>query len=76
MGRSRRQYNSRRYQRGQDVRLLVGFVVLLYVVGGALVWYFYGLPGTILGFSCVTVFIVVMVLLYLLITAVGKWAGE
>jgi hypothetical protein len=76
MGGSRRQFNSRRYQRGQDVRLLVAFVVLMYVVGGALIWYFYGPAGTILGLTCVTVFLVVLVLLYLLITAVGKWAGD
>lgn len=76
MGRRDHEFNSRRYERGQEIRLLLGFVALLYVVGGALIWHFYGAAGAVLGLSCATIFLVVLALLYALIVLVGRWAGE
>lgn len=58
------------------MRLLLGFVVLLYVVGGGLIWYFYGAAGALLGLSCITVFLAVLALLYGIMVLVGRWAGE
>lgn len=76
MGRSQRGFNPRRYARSQEVRLLAGFFLLLYVVGGGLIWHFYGGAGALLGMVCVTVVLLVLVALYAILTLIGRWAGE
>ena len=42
----------RKYARNTNIRLLVGFIVLLFTVGGALIYSIYGLQGAIFGFIC------------------------
>ena len=74
MGRSRRTFDARRYARRQDVQLLAGFFILLYLVGGALIWFFYGAYGALLGFVCMTMGLLCVVLLYGLVSLMGWWA--
>lgn len=42
----------RRYQRATDRNLLIGFFLLLFGVGGALIYLFYGLGGLTTGLLC------------------------
>ena len=42
----------RKYARNTNIRLLVGFIILLFTVGGGLIYMIYGLEGTIFGFIC------------------------
>jgi hypothetical protein len=43
----------RRYARQTNTRLFVGFLVLLFVVGIGLIYYFYGREAAILGVICI-----------------------
>jgi hypothetical protein len=43
----------RKYMRQTNTRLVIGALVLLFVVGLGLVWWFYGLGAAIMGFLCI-----------------------
>jgi cation transporter-like permease len=64
------------FTKSTEFRLVVGFFVLLYGVGGALIWYFYGSGGAILGLLCVTGGLLFFLLLYAIVWLLGRWAGE
>jgi hypothetical protein len=42
----------RRYARQTNARLLVGFVVILFIVGLGLIWIFYGGEAALFGLLC------------------------
>ena len=42
----------RKYARNTNIRLLVGFILLLFIVGGGLIFMIYGFQGMIFGFMC------------------------
>lgn len=42
----------RKYARNTNIQLLVGFIILLFAVGGSLIYMIYGIEGTIFGFIC------------------------
>ncbi len=44
----------RDYARQTQVRLLVGFILLLYLVGGGLIYVFYGPAAMVTGLLCLT----------------------
>ena len=73
---NRKLFSSRKYTRNLDLRLFLGFAILLYVVGGGLIWFFYGPPAMLLGALCITAGLGMIGLLYGLVTLVGRWAGE
>ena len=43
----------RKYARDTNLRLIVGAILLLLIVGLGLTWYFYGVSAAGLGFICV-----------------------
>jgi hypothetical protein len=43
----------RRYARQTSVRLVVGFILLLFLVGDGLIWYFYGRGAALFGLLCI-----------------------
>lgn len=43
----------REYSKQTDRRLVIGALLILLVVGGGLIWYFYGVGGAGLGLTCV-----------------------
>lgn len=74
-------FNAARFTRGSEAQMVVGFFVLLYfvllyLVGGALIWLFYGAYGAMLGLSCITVGLLFSLLLYAIVSLLGRWAGE
>ena len=57
-------------------RLALGFVVLLYAVGGGLIWAFYGWGAMLVGLGCITGGVLFFAALYGLVWLVGRWVGE
>jgi hypothetical protein len=69
-------FDSRRWVRSTEGQLVFGFFVLLYTVGGGLIWLFYGCAAAVLGLLCMTGGLLFFLLLYLIVWALGRWAGE
>ncbi len=44
----------RKYARQTNLRLVIGFLVLLFVVGDGLIYLFYGMGAAVLGLLCLT----------------------
>lgn len=42
----------RRYARQTDIRLIIGFVLVLFIVGDGLIYIFYGQGAAIMGLVC------------------------
>ena len=42
----------RKYTSQTTIRLIVGALILLFVVGGALIWWFYGPAAALVGLLC------------------------
>ena len=76
MRQRKRGFDLRQYTRSQEGRLIIAFFLLLYIIGGGLIWFFYGLGGTLLAFLCMTGGLVTVGLLYGVMWVIGKWAGE
>jgi hypothetical protein len=58
-----------------DRRLFGGFVIILLVVGGGLIYVLYGREAAILGFFCLLAGLAPAVLLWLILKAI-EWWGE
>ncbi len=76
MSRRRRGFDPARFVRTTEGQLVIGFFVILYVVGGALIWRYYGLGGAIAGWLCITGGLFFFVLLYGLVSLAGWWADR
>ena len=61
----------RKYARNTNIRLLAGFIALLFIVGGGLIYMIYGLQGTIFGILCLLAGLAPLVLI-----ALGLWGME
>lgn len=57
----------------QEMRLGLAFFVLLYGVGGGLIWWFYGAQATLLAVLCITGGLLVFLLLYAIVSLMGWW---
>lgn len=57
----------RKYARNTNIRLLVGFILLLFIVGGSLIYMIYGAQGTIFGFICLLAGLAPLVLIALIL---------
>lgn len=69
----------RRYQLITDRNLLIGFFVVLFVVGGALIYLFYGLGGLSTGLLCMlggALLAGVVVLVVFGFEWLGRWLEE
>jgi hypothetical protein len=57
----------RKYARNTNIRLLVGFILLLFIVGDGLIYLIYGPQGAIFGFICLIAGLAPLVLIALLL---------
>jgi hypothetical protein len=57
----------RKYARNTNIRLFAGFIVLLFTVGGSLIYMIYGIEGTIMGLICLLVGLAPFVLIALIL---------
>ncbi len=58
----------RKYMKDTNLRLIVGAVVLLFVVGDGLVWLIYGFGAAVMGLLCMLGAMVPIVLILLLLS--------
>jgi hypothetical protein len=65
-----------RFARSTEGQLMIGFFLLLYIVGGALIWFFYGMGGALLGWICMTGGLLFFLLLYAIVSLIGWWANR
>lgn len=72
----RRGFDPARFVRSTEGQLVIGFFVILYGIGGGLIWYFYGLGGAIAGWLCITGGMLFFLLLYGLVSLAGWWADR
>jgi hypothetical protein len=74
--RRRTGFQARHFARTIEGQLIVAFFVLLYLVGGGLIWGFYGRAAALLGVACITGGLFFFLLLYAIMLLIGYWAGE
>lgn len=55
---------------------MVAFFLLLYLVGGGLIWLFYGRAAALLGIACMTGGLCFFLVLYAIMILIGYLAGE
>lgn len=65
----------RRYARQTNYRLLVGGIALLYLVGGGLIYWFYGPSALVSGLVCMTTAITPLLIIYIFLAAMG-WLAK
>lgn len=53
----------RKYARNTNIGLLVGFILLLFVVGDGLIWIIYGQQAALMGLACLLVGLAPLVLI-------------
>jgi hypothetical protein len=63
----------RRYARQTNIQLLVGFLLILFIVGDALIWYFYGRGAAIVGVICLVAGTAPLLLIGLILWGMEKW---
>ena len=74
--RRRSTFNARRFAHSTEARLVVAFFLLLYLVGGGLIWLFYGRAAALLGLTCMTGGLFFFLILYAIMILIGYLAGE
>jgi hypothetical protein len=62
----------RKYMRDTNVRLVVGAILLLLIVGDGLIWLIYGFGGAMMGLLCILAAFVPIGLILLLL-AISDW---
>jgi hypothetical protein len=67
--------NTRAHRARTDRNLLLGFFALLFIVGGGLIWYFYGAGAAALGVICIAAGAVLVGLLALLMLGL-EWLSN
>jgi hypothetical protein len=55
----------RKYARQTNVRLSIGFAVIIFLVGDGLIYYFYGQEAALMGALCILMGLVPLLLVFL-----------
>jgi len=76
MNKKNRSFNPRRHWQQTQVRLIVGGILTLLVVGGGLVWAFYGQAAALTAAACLLAAGGVMGLLWLILAVLERWVKE
>ena len=66
----------RRHTRQTQVRLLLGGLVILVVVGGGLIWAFYGRSAALAALGCIFGAVGLFGLLWLILWVLGRFVAE
>jgi hypothetical protein len=66
----------RRYSRQTNIRLLGGFLLILFMVGDALIWYFYGREAAILGLLCLAAGTAPLILIALILWGIENFVNR
>lgn len=65
----------RRYAQQTNIRLLIGFILLLLFVGDGLIYYFYGASAAISGLICIGAGLFPLVLIWVVLLVVD-WVAK
>jgi hypothetical protein len=65
----------RKYSRQTNFRLLIGFIGLLFIVGGGLIYWFYGSRAALLGLMCLMVGLLPLLLIWLILVGL-EWIAK
>jgi hypothetical protein len=65
----------RRYSRQTRIRLVIGFILILFLVGDGLIYLFYGRDAAGMGLICLLMGMAPVVLVWLVLTLLG-WVGK
>ena len=57
----------RKYARQTNIRIFLGFLILLIVVGGGLIYTFWGLKAALLGLGCIFFGFTLLAILFLIL---------
>lgn len=60
----------RRYARQTNQRLLIGFIVLLFLVGDGLIYMIYGREAAVMGLTCLFAGLSPLILIWLVLLAI------
>jgi hypothetical protein len=71
-----RSFSPLRHSQQTQSRLALGGLLILLVVGGGLVWLFYGRAAALTAVTCILSVGAVFGLLWLLLGLLGRWAGD
>jgi hypothetical protein len=66
-------FTPERHWRGTQARLILGGALILVVVGGGLIWLFYGRPAALVAVSCFLVVAAIGSLLWLVLRLLEMW---
>jgi len=64
----------RRYRQQTERNLVIGALVLLFVVGGGLIWYFWGTGAALGGWVCMGAVLLLIGGLYLVLKLMEWWS--
>ena len=73
MKRQKRSFDPERHQRQTQVRLLMGGLVSVAIVGGGLVWVLYGFSAAVTAVACLLAAAGTLGLLWLILTLLESW---
>jgi hypothetical protein len=76
MSRKKGDFNLERHRRQTQVRLVVGGLIILVVVGGGLVWLIYGRAAAITAVACLLAMGSIFGLLWLILSLLERWVKE
>jgi hypothetical protein len=65
----------RRYAKQTNTRLLVGFIILLFVIGDGLIYFFYGSGAAVSGLICILAGLSPLVLIWLVLLIID-WIAK
>lgn len=65
----------RQYARQTNFRLILGGIILLYLVGDGLIYFFYGREAAMMGLVCLTAGLAPMVLIWLFLLLI-EWLAK
>jgi protein-S-isoprenylcysteine O-methyltransferase Ste14 len=72
----KRSFDPRRHWHQTQARLIVGGMLILLVVGGTLVWVFYGRTAALTAIACLLATGGILGLLWLILALLERWVGE
>lgn len=76
MKRQSRSFDPGRHRRQTEVRLLIGGLACVAIVGGGLVWVLYGFQAAVTAVICLLAAAGILGLLWLILTLLESWVKE